>query len=116
MIEGIVECLGILTLQIEDLMKEHQEKVVLMKKGTKSCVISVTTLDAQPKIFKHLLINRILEAEPQYVSYATTLDIQKSTIEWTKAIMGRASNITEGTMEETSKIEATMGGTLEMVE
>ena len=45
MIEGIVECLKILTLQIEDdLMKGHWEKED-MKKEDRSCVISVTTLD-----------------------------------------------------------------------
>ena len=36
---------SLLTLQIEDLMREHQEKEDLRKKGSRSCVISVTTLD-----------------------------------------------------------------------
>lgn len=46
MIEGIVECLEILTLKIEeDPMKEHQEKEDLMKIEDKLCVINVTNLD-----------------------------------------------------------------------
>ena len=49
-----------------------------------------------------LLINRILEAELQYVSDATTSDIQQSIVEWTET-----SEI-EGTMEETLEIEGTM--------
>ena len=76
-----------------------------MKKERRSCVISVTTLDTQPRTAKHLLINRILEIEPQYVSYVTTSDIQQSIVEWT-----------EGTMEETSETGGKMNETQKMIE
>ena len=68
MIEGIVECLEILTLQIEeDLMREHQEKEDLMMIEDRPCVISVTTQNTLLKIDKHQMIDRILEVENLYV-------------------------------------------------
>ena len=78
---GIVECLGILTLQV---MKEVDPRVDplmvrnLMVKERRLCVTSVTTLDTLQGIVKHLRIRM----EPTkgeiylYVSYATTLDTQ----------------------------------------
>ena len=67
----------------------------------------------------HLMIIKILEVEHQYVSYATTLDMQQSIEKWTKTLK------IEGTMEETLEtkemmeetseiIEGTMRGTLEL--
>ena len=55
------------------------------------------------------MINRILEAKLQYVSYATTSDIQQSIAEWTET-----SKI-EGTKEETLEIEEMMEGMSEMI-
>ena len=56
------------------------------------------------------MISRILEVEHQYVSYATTLDIQQSTVEWIE------TSEMEGTMEETLGTERMMEETLEMIE
>ena len=68
----------------------------------------------------HLLINRILEEELQYINFSTTLDIQQSIVEWieTLEIEGTVEETLEieGTVEETSKIEGTMEETLEMIE
>ena len=60
--------------------------------------------------YHNLMINKILEAKHQYVSYATTSDIQRSTVEWIETLE------IEGTMEETSKIGEMMERTLEMIE
>ena len=73
-------------------MKGHQEKEDLLKKEDKLCVI---TLDTYLKIGINLMIIRILEAKMLYVTYATTLDIQKNIIEWT------GTSDLEGIMEET---------------
>ena len=67
-------------------------------------------MDTLPEIVMHLLFNRILEAELQYVSYATTSDIQKSIVEWIETLK------IEGTMEESSKIEGMMEEMLGMIE
>ena len=84
MIEGIVECLEILTLQIDkDIMKGNREKEDIMKIEDISCVTSVTTQDTLLRIVIHVMINRILEAEHQYVNYVTTLDIQQRITKWT---------------------------------
>ena len=56
------------------------------------------------------MINKILEAEPQYVSYATNLNIQWSTVEWTKTLE------IEGTIEETLRIEGMMERMSKMIE
>ena len=63
-------------------MKGYRVKKDLIKIEHRSCVISVITLDTFLGIFMHLMINRILEEEHYYVSYATTLDIQQSIVEW----------------------------------
>ena len=73
-------------------MKGHQEKEDLLNKEDKLCVI---TLDTYLKIGINLMIIRILEAKMLYVTYATTLDIQKNIIEWT------GTSDLEGIMEET---------------
>ena len=119
-IEEIVKCLEILALQIEeDIMKGRQEKEDLMRKEDRPCVISVTMLVPQLRIFMNLMITRILEVKLQYVSCATTSDIQQSIVDRieTSQIEGemKENSKIEGMMEETSKmIEGTMKGTLEL--
>ena len=70
----------------------------------------------------HLMISRVVE-ENQYVNYATTLDIQKSIVEWIETskieetmeetleierMMEEMSKMIEGTMKGTSKLRKTM--------
>ena len=75
----IVECLGILTMQVieEDLMAMRAGK------EDKSYVTYVITLDTLQEIVEHLMISA-MEIEGMYlhVIYATILDTQKSLVEW----------------------------------
>ena len=76
----------------------------------RSCIISVIFFDTFLGIFMHLMISRIPKVELQYVSCATTLDIQQSIVEWKETLE------IEGTMEETSELEEMMEGMSEMIQ
>ena len=96
MIMQIVECLGILTLQVieEDLTAMKVEK------EEKMFVTDVIILDTLQGIVEHLIISvmEIKEGMYLYVSYVITLDTQQDSIEWIEgALIG--IRITKGTIE-----------------
>ena len=59
------------------------------------------------------MINRILEVEPQYVSYATTSDIQQSITEWTET--AEIEGTTEETLGKEGMIEGSKKGTPDLI-
>ena len=80
----IVECLGILTLEVEG--KDHTSMIV--EKEEKLFAIDVTTLDTLQGIVEHLIIKmmEIREGTYLYVNYKITLDKKQDSIEWKKGI------------------------------
>ena len=92
----------------------RDRRKTLQKIEYRSCVTSVTTQDTLLRIVMHLMLNKILEEEPQYVSYAMNLDIQKNTVEWTEGIMEETLEIEEMMEEILEMAEGTMRGTLEI--
>ena len=81
----IVECLGILTMQVI----EGDLTPMKARKESKSYVIDATTLDILQDIVEKMMISAMEEIEGMYlyVSYATTLDTQQSLVEWTEGIL-----------------------------
>ena len=103
----IVECLGILTIQVIK-EEDHNEDTMMMKnlmvKGNHLYVTSVVIMDVFQGIVEHFkVINMELVREGihLYVIYVITLYTQQDFVEWTE---GTTIGMIEGMKMEATKI------------